>query len=211
MKQGICFWIVLCVSRETSDDNRYFDSKKICCSSIWNEIYKIMMKHRYSSIMFHVKHEDNKKELQNYLWYYDQQSALRIIWRKTIYVIHEIVSVDNFESIIDPALDLFVCTKMKTSWVTVLISTCLGYAKDLISFAAFSVINTELSEIASVFSLLWVLYLNSQSVQKLFRYNVEYLETDVPAQSFFLVCQYESLVLPDLFHVKRAYMVNPLA
>lgn len=65
--------------------------------------------------MFHVKHEDNKKEPKNYLGYYDQQSALRIIWRKTIYVFLEIVSVGNFESIIDPALDLFVCTKMKTS------------------------------------------------------------------------------------------------
>lgn len=32
---------------------------------------------------------------------------------KTIYVIHEIVSVGNFESIIDPALDLFLCMMMK--------------------------------------------------------------------------------------------------
>ena len=84
-----------------------------------------------------------------------------------------------------------------------LISTCLGYANDLISFAAFPVINTESSEIAPVFSLLCGLYLNSRSVQKLFRYNAEYLETEVPAQTF-LVCQYESLVLPDLFHVKRS-------
>lgn len=37
----------------------------------WNETYKIMMKHRYSSIMFHVKHEDNKKEPKNYLGYHD--------------------------------------------------------------------------------------------------------------------------------------------
>lgn len=34
---------------------------------------------------------------------------------KTIYVILEIVSVGSSKSIIDPALDLFVCTKMKTS------------------------------------------------------------------------------------------------
>lgn len=93
-----------------------------------------------------------------------------------------------------------------------LISTCLGYANDLISFAAFPVINTESSEINLFFLSLYYVFVLEYINQRVncFLNRLESVrKTDDSCSTF--VCLYENLVLPDLFHVKRSYMVNPLA
>lgn len=65
--------------------------------------------------MFHVKHEDSKKKNSKTIVILRPTKCNAYYLEKTIYVILEIVSVGNFKSIIDPALDLFVCAKKKTS------------------------------------------------------------------------------------------------
>lgn len=61
--------------------------------------------------MFHVKHEDSKKELQNYCGITPNKVQCVLFGEKPYMVFLEIVSVGNFESIIDLALDLFFLCK----------------------------------------------------------------------------------------------------